>query len=165
MPENRLTPRLDAQRAWERPHVLIVSDDPSLTGFLGEGLPMGGFWVSIIASGLQALEVFRLRRFDLIVIDAGLQSFDAMEFLRRLRGVSTRDRSGMVRSEAPVVLIHPTLEPESGFDGNELGVAAQLVPPMELEDVVHALHEVFQAWRSDHPDAPLADAAAASRSR
>lgn len=165
MPEDRLTPRLDAQRAYERPHVLVVSDDPSLTEFLGEGLPMGGFWVSIIASGLQALEVFRLRRFDLILIDAGLQSFDALEFLRRLRGVSTRDRMQYARSEAPVVVVHPSAEPEPGFGGTDLGIAAQLVPPVELEDVVRALHEVFQAWRTDHPDAPLADAAAASRSR
>jgi DNA-binding response OmpR family regulator len=154
-------PRLDARRANERPHVLVVSDDPSLSGFLQEGLPLGGFWVSVIAGGLQALEVFRLRQFDLIALDAGLQSFDAIEFLRRLRGVSTRDRSGTERSRAPVIVIHPASEPGTEFDANELDVAAQLVPPIELEDIVVTLHAVFAAWRSDHPDSPLADAASA----
>jgi DNA-binding response OmpR family regulator len=154
-------PRLDARRTNERPHVLVVSDDLSLSDFLQEGLPLGGFWVSVIAGGLQALEVFRLRQFDLIALDAGLQSFDAVEFLRRLRGVSSRDRSATERSRAPVIVIHPTPHPEPGFNANELDVAAQLVPPIDLEDIVVTLHTVFAGWRSDHPDSPLADAASA----
>ena len=62
-------PREDERRTYERPHVLIVTDDPSLSEFLGEGLVMGGFWTSVISHGLQVLEVFRLRSFDLIVVD------------------------------------------------------------------------------------------------
>ncbi len=77
-------PRKTAQRQFQRPHVLIVSDDPSLVEFLNEGLPLGGFWTSVIASGLQAIEVFRLRQFDLVLIDAGLTSFSAVELIRRL---------------------------------------------------------------------------------
>jgi len=164
MPDDRLRPRLDARQYHERPHVLVVTDDPGLSDFLEDGLPLGGFWVSVIASGLQALEVFRLRRFDLIVVDAALQSFDALEFLRRLRGVSSRDRSPWARSEAPLIVVHPATQPEPGFDSKELDIAAQLVPPVELEDVVRTLHEVFQRWREAHPTSPLADAAA-SRAR
>ncbi len=154
-------PRLQARRANERPHVLVVSDDPSLSEFLQEGLPLGGFWVSVIAGGLQALEVFRLRQFDLITLDAGLQSFDPVEFLRRLRGVSIRDRAGAERSRAPVVVIHPTPEREMGFDASELDVSVQLVPPIDLDDVVRTLHEVFEEWRAAHPGTPLADSARA----
>ena len=68
MDETPIRPRLEARQSNERPHVLIVSDDPDLAEFLVEGLPLGGFWTSAIANGLQALEVFRLRQFDLIVV-------------------------------------------------------------------------------------------------
>src|SRR5919112_1711088 len=65
--------------ALQRPHVLIVSDDSELTTFLGEGLVYAGFWTSIIANGVQALEVFRLRSFDVMLLDAALSGIGALD--------------------------------------------------------------------------------------
>jgi len=159
MDETPIRPRLEARQSNERPHVLIVSDDPDLAEFLVEGLPLGGFWTSAIANGLQALEVFRLRQFDLIVVDAGMRSFDALEFLRRLRGLSDLDRAGEPRSSTPAVLIHDHRDEVAAELEDGLGVAARMGPPLDLEDVVRTLHEVFEAWRRDYPDTPLADSA------
>jgi DNA-binding response OmpR family regulator len=143
--------------------VLIVSDDVSLSSFLSDGLPMGGFWTSVIASGLQALEVFRLRQFDLIVIDWSLQSFGALEFLRRLRGQSTRDTTSRPRTEAPVVLIGDDPIQLDTAVQKELGVESMLHAPLEIDDVARTLHGVFLAWREAHPDVPLADASSFAR--
>ena len=159
MDSDTIRPRVEARHSNERPHVLIVTDDPDLAGFLAEGLPLGGFWASVIASGLQALEVFRLRQFDLVVLDAGMRSFEALEFLRRLRGLSSLDPNGESRTSAPVVLIA-----DGQIDSLEqlpptLGVAAMLVPPLELDEVVRTLHDVFEVWRRTYPDRPLADSA------
>ncbi|MEZ4624469.1 MAG: hypothetical protein R2843_06700 [Thermomicrobiales bacterium] len=63
---------MTVNRPHQRPHVLIVSDDQGLAEFLSEGLTIAGFWTSVIASALQTLEVFRLRTFDLIIVDAAL---------------------------------------------------------------------------------------------
>lgn len=150
-------PRLQERRQFERPHVLVVSDDPSLVSFLEEGLPLGGFWVSIIASGIQALEVFRLRQFDLVTLDWSLQSFDAMEFLRRLRGVSTRATGAEARTSAPVVVISEHPVELSDADSEHLAVDRTLHAPLEIEDVVRKLHAVFEQWREAHPDARLSD--------
>ncbi len=154
-------PRLEARKSNERPHVLIVTDDLDLSEFLAEGLPLGGFWASVIASGLQALEVFRLRQFDLVVVDADMRSFDALEFLRRLRGVSDLDESRASRTSAPVVLIHAGSNELDASPAalKDLGVVATLVAPLELDDVVRSLHQAFEDWRSRHPDTPLADSA------
>jgi DNA-binding response OmpR family regulator len=150
-------PRLDRQRQNQRPHVLIVCDEPSLSEFLAEGLPLGGFWTSVIASGLQAIEVFRLRQFDIVVIDAGLTSFSWIELIRRLRGVSSRVPEGDVRTSAPIVIVSDrTLT----IDTNELaslGVEKTLVAPLELDVVVRELHATFDQWQDRHPDLPLAD--------
>ncbi|MEJ7901688.1 MAG: response regulator [Thermomicrobiales bacterium] len=155
-------PRLEDRQSNERPHVLIVTDDPDLSEFLAEGLPLGGFWASVIANGLQALEVFRLRQFDLVVVDGNMQSFNATEFLRRLRGASELDRGGASRTTAPALLIHSYSPGETAAEAGshvDLGVVATLVAPLELEDVVRVLHQVFNDWRLDHPDTPLADSA------
>lgn len=153
-------PRIEQQRHYERPHVLIISDDPLLATFLSEGLPLGGFWTSVIASGLQALEVFRLRQFDLIAIDATLQSFDALELMRRLRGKSARAKGSSPRTAAPFVVFGSRPLADDQRKDVELGIVARFEPPVELDEIVPVMHEAFAQWRSDHPDTPLADAAA-----
>ncbi len=159
-----IRPRLEARTHNERPHVLVVTDDDSLASFLSEGLPLGGFWTSTIASGLQALEVFTLRQFDLIVIDGGLRTFGAMEFLRRLRGESSRDPGAQPRSSAPAIMIGTKDDEPGEPDLTVLGIAAFLAPPLELEEIVRTLHLVFGEWRAAHPHTLLADAAALSDS-
>ena len=150
-------PLLQARKHSERPHVLIISDDASLTTFLSEGLPLGGFWTTVIASGLQALEIFRIRQFDLIVLDWELGSFSAHELLRRLRGISSRSNVSSPRTGAPVVAIteHPVDLPED--ERLLLGINRMLHAPLELEEIVRELHAVFDEWRYAFPDVPLSD--------
>lgn len=157
-------PRLAARQQYERPHILVVTDDPDLAAFLEDGLPLGGFWMSLIASGIQALEVFRLRQFDLVLIDLELGSFRASELIRRLRGQSDRAEGETARTTAPIVTIatHETLDVE---DRAALAIADSMQAPLDIEEVVQRLHAVFAAWRQANPDAPLADASAAARAR
>lgn len=150
-------PRLQARKHSERPHVLIVSDDPSLATFLNEGLPLGGFWTTVIASGLQALEIFRLRQFDLIVLDWELGSFGAHELLRRLRGVSSRSSATAARTTAPVVILSEMPAELPDEEIGALGVDRMLHAPLEIDDVVRELHAVFEEWRYAFPDIPLSD--------
>ncbi|MGC4192188.1 MAG: hypothetical protein QM589_13635 [Thermomicrobiales bacterium] len=157
-------PRLEARQRHERPHILVVTDDPGLAAFLEEGLPLGGFWMSLIASGLQALEVFRLRQFDLILIDLDLESFRALELIRRLRGKSDRVPDRTPRTHAPIVTI-ASIEDLDETDRRSLDIADSMKAPIDIEDVVQRLHEVFAAWRQANPDALLADAASAAAAR
>lgn len=145
--------------ALRRPHVLIVSDDPELTAFLGEGLVYAGFWTSTIASAVQALEVFRLRSFDVIVLDAALGGIGALELVRRLRGRSDRAAT-VARTDIPILVIsasshelHPALAARAGADG-------VILAPIELEQLAAELSRVVTAWRASHPDRQWADEAA-----
>lgn len=152
-------PRIRARQVNERPHVLVVTDDPLLSEFLAEGLPLGGFWVSVIASGLQALEVFRLRAFDMVVIDAGLQSFQAMELIKRLRGTSTRVEDRTPRTLSPLVIVSEDVLELGNDERRDLSIAAVLQAPLDIDVIVRYLHEVFNVWRLENPDTQLADSA------
>lgn len=150
-------PLLAARKHSERPHVLIISDDPSLATFLNEGLPMGGFWTTVIASGLQALEVFRLRQFDIIALDYELRSFDAIELVKRLRGLSSRAEGSSARTTAPVVLVSEgevQIDPEMM---DHLGIYRALSAPLDLDELAPDLHRVYEDWRAAYPSVPLSD--------
>lgn len=146
--------------ATERPHVLIVTADLGLRQFLGEGLLLGGFWTSTIASAIQVLEVFRLRTFDLVLVDALLPGLDGPELVRRLRGRSGRSDGDTSRTDAPLILIADASAAIDPAAAEEAGADGILVPPIELEEIVPLLHGVVARWRTEHPGRPYADARA-----
>jgi CheY-like chemotaxis protein len=145
--------------ALQRPHVLIVSNDPELVAFLGEGLVYAGFWTSAIASAVQALEVFRIRSFDVMVLDAALGGIGALELLMRLRGRSDRATSAE-RTDIPILVIAASqgeLDPELAESAGADGV---IVAPIELEQLAVDLLRAVTNWRAAHPDREWADEAA-----
>ena len=145
--------------ALQRPHVLIVTDDRELSDFLGEGLVYAGFWTSTIASALQALEVFRLRSFDAMVLDAALGGIGATELLRRLRGHSDR-ATAVERTDIPILVIAATETELDSVRDREAGINHVILAPIELEDLAAKLGELVAAWRTAHPGRQWADEAA-----
>lgn len=150
---------MQPESALERPHVLIVTDDPDLSAFLSEGLVYGGFWTSAVTSGIQTLEVFRLRTFDLALIDAALPDLNAGELVRRLRGRSEYGGSDLPRTDIPIMLIASTGDDLRAIDATSCGADGTLVAPLELDRLVPQLHAVVSQWRAAHADRPWADAA------
>ncbi|HKG26297.1 MAG TPA: response regulator [Thermomicrobiales bacterium] len=148
-----------ADSALARPHVLIVTDDADLSAFLAEGLVYGGFWTSTVASGIQTLEVFRLRTFDLALIDAALGDLNAIEVVRRLRGHSDRGTTDNPRTDIPILLIAASEEELASIDVAAAGIDGTIVAPLDLEQLVPYLHSVVATWRAAHPDRSWADAA------
>jgi len=145
--------------ALQRPHVLIVSDDPELTAFLGEGLVYAGFWTSAIASGVQALEVFRLRSFDVMILDAALGGIGTIELLRRLRGRS--DRATVAeRTDIPILVIAASSDELDPALVEQAGADRVVLAPIELEQLAADLTHTVSAWRTLHPDRKWADEAA-----
>jgi DNA-binding response OmpR family regulator len=144
----------------QRPHVLILSDDADLGSFLSEGLVLGGFWTSVIASGIQAMEVFRLRGFDLVLIDAMLSGMGAIEVIRRLRSAGGEDQP---RTDVPILVITGGEGEMDPAEAAAAGADGLLLPPIELEDLIPELFGMVRSWRAAHPGRPWADEAAQAR--
>lgn len=151
-----------------RPHLLIVSDDADLAAFLGEGLLYAGFWTSIVASALQTLEVFRLRSFDLVLVDSALGGLGGLELVRRLRGRSDRAGSrpnSAPRTDVPILVIAGSAGELAERDATAAGASDLLEPPIDLDELAPRLFAVVAAWRAAHPDRPWADAATTTAPR
>lgn len=138
----------------QRPHLLIVSDDHDLRTFLGEGLLYAGFWTSAVASGIQALEVFRLRSFDLLLVDGSLSGLGAAELVRRLRGRSSRGVEAAPRTDIPILVVTDDPTAFATDAARQIGADATLRAPLDLEVLAPRLFGIVAAWRAAHPDRP-----------
>ena len=140
---------------YHRPHVLIVSDDLELSQFLQSGLTIAGFWTSTVASALQALELFRLRTFDLMLVDAMLKGLGASELIQRLR--STPPGGPAARTDIPILVIAGSESEISEGQATALGADGVQYPPLEIEEFALELFARIRTWRNVHPDRPWAD--------
>ncbi len=130
----------DNQRlASEFPEILVISSDISLTQFLTEGLGQSGFWVSAVRSGLQALEVFRLRSFDAIVLDAAIADLALNELIARLHDPAALNGVGRHSKATPIVLVAGMPSELEDYDLTGLSIARILVAPFDLEDLASEL--------------------------
>jgi len=67
------------------PRVLVVEDEQALADALAEGLRQDGFCVRAAGDGLQALDLSRSDRFDVIVLDLMLPGLSGLDLCARLR--------------------------------------------------------------------------------
>ena len=85
----QIAPRLDGrnQRVEQQSErsILIVEDEPSISGFIRRGLIFEGYSVEAIDDGRAGLERLRDQRPDLLILDLMLPGIDGLEICRRVR--------------------------------------------------------------------------------
>jgi DNA-binding response OmpR family regulator len=152
----RYQPKARARAVAHRPHVLVISHDVGLVEFLTEGLVIGGFWVSSVSGGILTLEVFRLRSFDLVLMDTDLPGLATTDLLGRLRATAGED-AGRRTIDLPILMVAGSAGAHDADFWRRAGADGSLVPPLDLDDLVPRLHTVVEEWRVRHPDRPWAD--------
>jgi DNA-binding response OmpR family regulator len=143
---------------FHRPHILIVSDDLDLSQFLQEGLVYAGFFTSTVASAFQALELFRLRTFDAVLVDSLLEGLGAEHLVTRLRELNPDD--GNPRTDVPVLVLAGSANELTWDQANKMGADDVIYAPIEIEDLAVLLFGRIGAWRTANQDRPWADVAA-----
>ena len=82
--------------------VLIVDDDPGARLLMGSALEIAGFSVATAADGASALEAFRARPADCVILDVVMPGMSGFDVCRALR-----ERAGVLRSAHGVAQPRP----------------------------------------------------------
>ena len=72
----------------DRPHILVVDDEPQITRVLRTSLSAQGFDIRVANSGEMALEIMKDWQPNLIITDLSMPSIDGVELCRTVRAVS-----------------------------------------------------------------------------
>jgi DNA-binding response OmpR family regulator len=119
--------------------ILVVEDDEHLGEGVAFNLRNDGYDVEVVESGESALEVFALRRPDLILLDIMLPGMQCLAVLRRLR------KAGHTQ---PVLVITALDRADDAFAGLDAGADDYITKPFDLDEVLARIRGALrrQVW-------------------
>jgi two-component system OmpR family response regulator len=115
--------------------LLVVDDEPNIVELLSASLRFAGFEVETAAGGLEAVEIARTYRPDLLVLDVMMPGLDGFGVVRRLRQEGVR---------TPVVFLTAKDATEDKVTGLTLGGDDYVTKPFSLEEVVARIRAVLR---------------------
>jgi DNA-binding response OmpR family regulator len=110
----------------QKARVLVVEDDQTLSGVLKYNLSKEGYTVFSAPDGVQALEVARSEKPDIILLDLMLPKLDGLEVCLSLRK----------ESSVPILMLTAKSEEEDRVVWLELGADDYMVKPFGVRELM-----------------------------
>jgi two-component system, OmpR family, KDP operon response regulator KdpE len=111
--------------AREGARILIVEDDAATRQVLARELAAAGYRTAEAADGRAAVERFRARRPDLILLDLGLPDVDGVEVIRAIRREAT----------TPIVILSGRFEEREKVDALDRGADDYVTKPFGVSEL------------------------------
>ena len=128
----------------ERPHILVVDDEPAVRQALSSSLIFEGYRVGEASDGVEALEQAEKLRPDLIVLDVLMPRMDGLTACRRLRTQGER---------TPVLMLTARDMVGDRVTGLDAGADDYLVKPFELDELLARIRALLRrgAYSAEAP--------------
>jgi two-component system, OmpR family, response regulator MprA len=123
--------------------VLVVDDDPAVSGALHRALRLEGYEVSLAGDGPVALEQIAVRPPDAVVLDVGLPTLDGLEVCRRIRAAG---------DDTPVLMLTARDAVNDRVQGLDAGADDYLVKPFALAELLARLRALLRRRPEDTAD-------------
>jgi DNA-binding response OmpR family regulator len=106
--------------------VLVVEDEPTMATVLRYNLEREGFRCLIAADGARALELARVERPNLLLLDVMLPGINGIEVCRRIR----------TQSNVPIILLTARVEEGGRIAGLEAGADNYVTKPFNVRELL-----------------------------
>ena len=125
--------------------ILVVDDEAGVRDLLTDALHLQGYAVTTAPDGLEALNLLRRERFDLVVSDVNMPKLDGFELLSKLRGNG---------DSTPVLLLTARDTRQDVTHGLREGADDYLTKPFGLEELVLRVAAILRRTAASSPIAP-----------
>lgn len=112
--------------------ILVVEDEPAISGFVRRGLMFEGYQVEVAESGRLALDAISDRPPDLMVLDLMLPEVDGLEVARRVRMVEEAES----RPRMPILMLTARDSVPDRVAGLDGGADDYLVKPFDFDELL-----------------------------
>lgn len=100
-------------------HILVVDDEEQIRNIIKKYAAFEGYQVSEAVDGMEAVEICRQKKFDLIIMDVMMPELDGFSACREIRKTS----------DTPVLMLSARGEEYDRIHGFEIGVDDYVVKP------------------------------------
>jgi len=127
--------------------ILVVDDEPAVTGLLAYNLLKAHYEVLVAADGDTALRLARQANPDLILLDLMIPGIDGLDVCRELRKTSA----------VPVIMITARGDEVDRVVGLELGADDYVCKPFSVRELMARIKAVLRRVQPDEEDNPQAN--------
>jgi DNA-binding response OmpR family regulator len=120
--------------------ILVVDDEPAVTGLLEYNLKKAGYAILTAADGRHALQMARDSRPNLVLLDVMIPELDGLDVCRELRKTN----------KTPIIMITARGEEVDRVVGLELGADDYIVKPFSVRELMARIKVVL---RRSQPEA------------
>ena len=124
--------------------ILVVDDDRKIVDLVRLYLERDGYRVLVAYDGLEALQLARQKRPDLIVLDLLLPEVDGLDVCRILQA----------ESQVPIIMLTARTIEEDKLVGLELGADDYVTKPFSPRELVARVRAVLRRVGQDAPQGP-----------
>lgn len=114
--------------------VLVVEDDTKLARILEIQLTYQGFKIDIAKNGLEGLEMFSRKKYDIVLLDLMMPKLDGYEVCKRLKEVS----------DIPIIMMTARDAITDRINGLELGADDYVVKPFNYKELIARMRAVLR---------------------
>src|SRR3989454_7898265 len=129
----------------DRPHILVVEDDPTVSEVVARYLHRQGYRVEAVADGRLAVERPEASPPDLMVLDLMLPGLDGLEVLRRVRA----------RAPVPVIILTARGDEDDRVMGLDLGADDYVGKPFSPRELTARVKSVLRRAEGHAGDSHL----------
>lgn len=124
-------------------HVLVVDDDSNICEIVRMYLEKDNFQVTVCYDGKKAVEVFKDKAPDIVILDIMLPGMDGWQVCREIRKMSG----------IPIIMLSAKDETFNKVLGLELGADDYVVKPFEPKELIARIRAVLRRYER-HEEAP-----------
>ncbi len=128
--------------------VLIADDDDDIRAYLEITLGLAGYDVVQARDGVEALELARTSRPDIVVLDVMMPRMDGLETLRQLREDARTDY-------LPVVLLTARVQRQDAIQGLDRGADDYITKPFDADELLARLRATLRRSDQQRSRSPL----------
>ena len=124
--------------------ILVVDDERHIVRLVEVNLARAGYDVATAYDGIEALEVVKKARPDMIVLDVMMPRMDGFEVLKRLQADEETQN-------IPVIMLTAKAQDADIFKGWSSGVSSYLTKPFNPRELLTFVERIFQSIDDQGP--------------
>jgi two-component system KDP operon response regulator KdpE len=131
----------------ERPHVLVVDDEPQITRVLRTSLSAQGYDIRVANSGEMALEIMKDWQPSLIITDLSMPSIDGVQLTRTVRA----------SSQVPIIVLSVRDQERQKVEALDAGADDYVTKPFGMNELLARVRATLRRVPAESEADPVID--------